>query len=312
MKLLIIVQHCLLSLVFFSCTHKELFYEQNETSKVKVEFDWSEMPEANPAGMRVIFYPVSGGLPIIEDLVGKQGGWVDVPAGIYQAVCFNNDTESDLWKGLKTINTLEVYTRNTKVMEGVEGMAPIPLSDEASGQQIILPSDRLWKACIENLELKEDGAQKVTFHLLPLTKHLSFELTGVSNTQYLSMAKATLTNVSNGVFIGTNLLEKVPSMIPFDAKVDVSNRQIIEGEMEFFGVLPSENQKNIMTIFFWSPGGNIKVSFDVTTQIANAPNPYNIHLILQKKIEITEGVNNGKGFHTEVHNWEDESVNLDM
>lgn len=51
-----------LSMIFVSCEHKELCYSHPHSTKVSVVFDWSQMPAAyTPGGMRVIFYPRSGG-----------------------------------------------------------------------------------------------------------------------------------------------------------------------------------------------------------------------------------------------------------
>ena len=83
-----------LSMIVVSCEHKELCYSHPHSAKVSVEFEWSQMPEAySPGGMRVIFYPRNGGEEIVRDFVGKRGGCVEIPSGVYDVVCFNNDTQ---------------------------------------------------------------------------------------------------------------------------------------------------------------------------------------------------------------------------
>ena len=47
-------------LVFTSCEHKELCYYHPHAAKVRVEFDWRDAPQADPAGMCVYFYPIEG------------------------------------------------------------------------------------------------------------------------------------------------------------------------------------------------------------------------------------------------------------
>lgn len=89
-----------LSMIVVSCEHKELCYSHPHSAKVSVEFEWSQMPAAySPGGMRVIFYPRNGGEEIVRDFVGKKGGCVEIPSGVYDVVCFNNDTQRVKYNG---------------------------------------------------------------------------------------------------------------------------------------------------------------------------------------------------------------------
>ena len=45
----------LLSMILFSCEHKDLCYHHPHVAVVKLEFDWKNAPQANPEGMCVFF-----------------------------------------------------------------------------------------------------------------------------------------------------------------------------------------------------------------------------------------------------------------
>lgn len=100
-----------LSMIFVSCEHKELCYSHPHSTKVSVVFDWSQMPAAyTPGGMRVIFYPRSGGEEIVRDFVGKRGGCVEIPSGVYDVVCFNNDTQRVKYNGAGSFSSIAATT----------------------------------------------------------------------------------------------------------------------------------------------------------------------------------------------------------
>ena len=109
-----------LSMIFVSCEHKELCYSHPHSTKVSVVFDWSQMPAAyTPGGMRVIFYPRSGGEEIVRDFVGKRGGCVEIPSGVYDVVCFNNDTQRVKRQVSRRLATSRLSARPTICVEGV-------------------------------------------------------------------------------------------------------------------------------------------------------------------------------------------------
>lgn len=105
-----------LSMIFVSCEHKELCYSHPHSAKVSVEFEWSQMPAAySPGGMRVIFYPRSGGEEIVRDFVGKRGGCVEIPSGVYDVVCFNNDTQRVKYNGAGSFSSIAATTSATHI-----------------------------------------------------------------------------------------------------------------------------------------------------------------------------------------------------
>ena len=60
--------------------------------------DWHECPDADPAGMAYMFFPVSGGEPWRFDFPKKDGGRLMLPDGVFHVLSFNDDTSRVLFE----------------------------------------------------------------------------------------------------------------------------------------------------------------------------------------------------------------------
>ena len=61
----VIVRMLLVAVLLSSaaCEHRDLCYDHSHWTELKVEFDWSEAPDATPRTMVVYLFPRDGGLP---------------------------------------------------------------------------------------------------------------------------------------------------------------------------------------------------------------------------------------------------------
>lgn len=80
-------------LLFVACTHKELCYDHAHSVDLTVVFDWGQAPDAKPESMSLYLFPKDGSKSLRYEFVGREGGTVVVPAGRYDALCLNSDTE---------------------------------------------------------------------------------------------------------------------------------------------------------------------------------------------------------------------------
>lgn len=301
-----------LLILITGCRYKDLDYQYALVAHVRVTFDWSDSPSAAPQGMRVLFYPVNGGEPYEENLSGMNGGLTDVPTGRYNIVAFNNDTETIRWRGAELQDSLEAYTRGTSILDDFKS-AEAPKAEGTENEPIVLAPDKMWRAYLADVAIVQgDEEQIVPMKPEPATVHLSFDLSTVTNSKGISNIRAAISGLSGSRFFGSNLLSVKPSIVPFDGKISDTDATKIIGEVDIFGKCPDTSVKQLFTIYCWSPGGNVKATFDVTDQIKNAPDPTNIHLVLVGTIDIPEGVGNGGGFHPDVGEWTDHNEGLDL
>lgn len=97
------------SLLLISCEHKDLCYDHSHTYRVQVVFDWRNTPGASPETMRLYLFPVDGGTSQAYEFTDYRGGYINVPAGGYRALCVNSDTESVLYRNTDSFDGLEAY-----------------------------------------------------------------------------------------------------------------------------------------------------------------------------------------------------------
>lgn len=69
-----------------ACEHRDLCYDHSHWTDLKVEFDWSEAPDATPHTMVVYLFPRDGSLPRRYEITDvKNGTKVRVPSGEFDA-----------------------------------------------------------------------------------------------------------------------------------------------------------------------------------------------------------------------------------
>ena len=80
--------------VLTSCEHKELCCDHTSSVAVNVIFDWQNAPDATPRSMSCYLFPTDGGKVLRYEFTNRTGGVIRVPAGRYDALCLNSDTET--------------------------------------------------------------------------------------------------------------------------------------------------------------------------------------------------------------------------
>ena len=83
----------LFAVLLAGCEHKDFCCRCLQADDVEVVFDWSRSPDADPASMKVYFFPEGGGEALVYEFADIHGGSIRLPAGNYRAVCVNSDTE---------------------------------------------------------------------------------------------------------------------------------------------------------------------------------------------------------------------------
>lgn len=83
---------CSLLALLSSCNHKELCYSHPHTGRVRIDVDWSEFPEEQPTGMTVMAFPADGGKPMTVLSNNLSHVYVNLEAGLYHTLCFNQST----------------------------------------------------------------------------------------------------------------------------------------------------------------------------------------------------------------------------
>lgn len=110
-KLHILLLAALVCTVATSCDHKELCYDHTHAVPARIDVDWSLFTQEQPTGMTVLLYPDDGGQPYSTLTNNTQYADINVPAGQYSALVYNQSTSEFgtlLFDGMDHLSTAVV------------------------------------------------------------------------------------------------------------------------------------------------------------------------------------------------------------
>jgi len=307
--------------VFASCEHKDLCLHHPHTATVRVEFDWMNAPEAHPAGMCVFFYSMDRSGYRRFDFADIKGGPVELEVGTYRVIFHNNDSEVDLCRGTDDFDTHESYTRDAYIFEplygNTSGIAPASIEDE----QICLSPDALYGGHALEVEVDQSGVSYVcvsstgerktreshselviTLYPEKKTCTYTYEIRNVKNLKYTTQMSGSLSGLCHGMFLGDDAFEHTLVTVPFEAHPD--GISTVTGRFCTYGHCRSHDPHTIFTLYVWMrDGAKYYYTWDVTDQVDNAPDPHNVHIIIDG-LDFPQPIENGSGFEVNVDDWQ--------
>ncbi|MGL4292857.1 MAG: DUF5119 domain-containing protein [Bacteroidales bacterium] len=297
-----IITCMIVSICFFSsCHNKSLCPSCDQESGIEIKFDWKNI-EKIPSGMTVLFYSPNGNLVYTFKNVSPNGERIRIESGNYQVACYNNDTEYGQWSGFDKIDSLNVTTREGELDEdhtraantpetGVLNVMPDYLCGDVIKNKIILPDD--------------PTIQIVLLTPKPLIDIYTYQISEIENAQYITKIRATLSSLSDRYYLANPDFQKAATTVPFNGNIAEDNKAMIIGQMYNLGYFRNTSARNILTLYLWTPGGNLKATFDVTDQIRTAPNPHRVNIIIKTKITVPPPIEGDDGLNPSVDEWQD-------
>jgi hypothetical protein len=305
----------LISLVLFSCVHKDFCIENEELDmSVKVVINWPE-GTVIPANMRVFFYPKNNAngntQHFMFDFPGT-GGEVKLPLGEYSIVAYNySDNGNFLGVDEISFETIKLKTDQTK-WRGAS------LYGDLNGKNVYETPEMAYSASkdYQVIPNKSGTTQVIELDAAPAVCHFTYEVNGMKGLEYISEFKGVLSKVSSHVRIGSDKLDGEESFVVFDGNADEAKNRIT-GEYNIFGNVPEARQIQFIMYIRLKDGNIISKTVDVTAQIEKVPlkgNIRNVHLIIDGDIDLTDHlIPQPGGFDFKVEGWESViEVDLEM
>ena len=245
--------------------------------EIVIEADWRDAPFGNPGGMAYIFYPSDGGYPWRFDFPGREAGKVALPCGDYSMICVNDDSRATVLMDEKSFGN--AYLRCAS----------------ADGKQYLCP-DSIWGVSMTDIRISEEGVSYPSPHMRGERKDQADVLTVYPAERTVSVAYI-LKDMAN--LDGVRLMRAtLGSMAPFlgldnfrgrgpEALLTFPGHRISEnsagGDFLCFGPAGEPgSRRNILTAYFTMADGSVvEKAYDVTRQIAEAPDPYDIVICLE-------------------------------
>ena len=278
--------------------------------RLVVRFDWTDAPTANPEGMGVLLYPNTGAAYWRFDF-RPQGGTVDIDAGTYSVITFNNDTEKLLFEADGSYATLCATTREARITDGLsltyDGAMPPARTD---AEPVMAQPDIVWSATITEVNVGTETTDTVTLRPRQIVATYTVVVDSVINRESATQMCMAVSGLSVArVFADP---EPVDKAVTVPAPISVDGDRGLCGSLYTFGRSPSA-AGNTLSLYFWLRDGRKQLyQFDVSPQVVAAPDPLNVLIhIAQLKLPIAEAPPGpGGGVNVGVDNWETVDIEL--
>lgn len=308
LKLYPLLMAVIAGLFLSSCNHKDLCYMEMRKHKLRVLYDWSEAPDANPRGMCVFFYSTENpGAYYRFDFDNIEGGEIELPAGKYELITYNNDTEIVKFSNTNSSGNHTAYTRDGDLLEPLYGNGVTSTATTSNGERVRITPDALWGCHVGQVTVDETGVtytvvssydesrcsdcgdtvtdiQTIVLYPHDMLCHYTFEVRNVENAQFVSKISAALSGMSGTMNMADESLGTERTTLPLSAKADASSHKIT-GQFLTFGHADDSTIPHQMTFFVeMTDGSKYRIegdsNLDVTGQVDNAPDRRHVHIII--------------------------------
>lgn len=327
-------------LLLMGCNHKELCDIHPHEITIRVAFDWVEAPEANPRGMCVYFYPLDGGSGKRIDFPNRMGGKVKLRVGNYRILCFNNDTEANIFFNTHSFDSHGVYTREGNVLEPIYGNSANynPRGEGIDQERVVITPDMMWGCSAVDVMIADDhvrytcvpqsalsrsnsqpqssedsragypittNEQVITLFPHEMVCTYTYEVRNVSNLKHVVNICGTLSGMAGQMTLSSEALSTEPVTLPFETYSD--GVSTLTGRFYTFGHHAENLDPHTMTFYVVMDDGT-KLCYtggknlDVTQQVHEAPDFRHVHLIIDG-LDLPQPIENGHGFKPGVDDW---------
>ena len=178
-----------------SCEQKDLCYDHNHASNVKVTFDWEQYPNANPASMCFYLFPREEGERTLKrEFIGKNGGIAQALVGVsYTALGFNSDTRNTSFRYNISTNSIEASSKDAGTIDRIGISASLlPRAKGTEGERMSMEVDSIYSSASEKdilISLEEnDRGDTCKITLSPKRRFCTYRLKimNIDNQQNLS------------------------------------------------------------------------------------------------------------------------------
>lgn len=296
------------ALLLGGCHHRELCYDHEHWIDLRIEFDWSADPDADPETMVVWFFPEETGTDLIPrsyEFGGRHGGLIRIPAGKYRAICFNGGTETLLERG-SSYEDFHITTDFQDLLEPMNrSMTGAPRPEPGKDQDVKKAPETLWSDASGIFELvPSKQGQSVAFGPVESTSTISIHISGVENIAPSQAFSAAITGLSESWSVSGSAATGNGVTMP--VAMSVTAPGMIDGEIKFFGHCADTDIRHILTLY---TSDKYYYNFDVTDRLHNAPDPRHIRIdITGLRLPDPEGT----GMEPSISDWGGEHIDIDM
>lgn len=336
------MKYCSLLLIIFglltsSCHHKDLCYHHDHTTTLDVVYQWDQAPEASPDGMCAFFYSVDRAGEFKRfDFIGAKESSVDLPAGEYKIITYNNDTEVVQFSSKESFDNHVAYTRTGDMLEPLYGNGVTSSLQGNDGERVVITPDSLYGCNATEITIADtrsgcscptsragggeistdiNGNQTITLHPHDMLCHYSFEVRNVKNANKIERVSASISGMAGEMNLSDESLSTECVTLPLPAQANGSENSIT-GSFLTFGHNESNSAPHKMAFYIvMNNGSKYSVKdlskLDVTDQVDSAADKRHVHIIIDG-LDIPDDNEESEGFFPSVDDWGVVNEDLDL
>lgn len=322
----------LIVMAFASCNHKDLCYMEAYKTKIKVVYDWSDAPDATPGGMCVFFYSTSNSEEYYRfDFDNIKGGEIEIPAGNYLLVTYNNDTEVVKFSGTNHFDGHKASTREGDLLEPLYGNGTTSNEKTSNNERVCITPDGLWGSHATDVTINSHGItytfhhyresraaesddttvssgdQIITLYPHDMLCHYSYEVRNVDNIDGISKVSASLSGMSGGMNLVDESTDDENVTLPVGGAVDTGSGKIT-GQFLTFGHNGNDGTVAHKMTFFvvMTDGSKYRIenydNLDVSSQVDNASDPRHVHIVIDG-LKLPDSAEQDEGWKPTLDDW---------
>lgn len=289
-----------------SCNTDELCYDHPHDGQFYIRFDWSAAPDANPTGMRVWFYSQADADPYFVDTNADKDS-VEVREFNYHILAHNNDTEWITFVGTHSYQSHTLTTRDGGLLEPLgAAYRGAGLRADNDDDRIAVAPEPVWAVGRENIQVTHGDT--LVLAPQPMHCHYTYEFRNVGSLKHVAHVSAAISGMADGVNISTGRLSGTTCTIPLEAVYGGDSHSIV-GSFYTFGHNPDVALPHRMALYVVMDDGKqykyVSGDYlDVTAQVHNAPDPREVHIVVEG-LQIPTAIENGSGFAVDLTAWDE-------
>lgn len=300
-----------------------LIYEGNDCppapmTSLRILFDWDGCPEASPEGMAVVFYPTDGSPCWRFDFQDCKGGYVELPAGKYNVVTFNDDTPTILLTDDGRFGAISASTPVCGLYNSADRFpGSINGPTEWNGETVRLSPDVLWTDCKTAFTLSTtctewtnaDGTPgnceetELTLNPLLSTPDITLTIKGTENLTHAKVACAWISGLHPDMCLSS--LECSGPGTTYPTSLTADKNGILSARSDIFGIDGSGASRTTATVCFRMSDASMHTyTFDITDQLLASPDRMHMHATISGiTLPATGETEPPEGFDVKVDGW---------
>ena len=254
-----------------------------ETERLTVHFNWNNI-DSIPESMRVMFWPKDfylnpKGVTFFD--INNNNSFIELPAGNYEVLAWNNDTEHVYTEGYDRITSAYATTGQFSPHGDVK-MANV-LDSIFHGQSILDYPDYMVHAyCADLSVLPNEDDQFLTLMPDSMVTAIEIRLQGISGLEWCRGIRGGINNVAAKRRMAFDDYTEKPTVIMFDGEWEAKD-SLVTAHFWVFGMEPTDMKKipHKMVFFFWLDGGQVFIPIDISQTMEEVHQDEH-HVVIEK------------------------------